>query len=134
MELKVLAKTKEIKLVGDLPFYVSRDSADVWSNKSLFSISQNGDLIFQSGVPPDYFSSTGQLWGTPTYYWAKHKRTSFKWWRKRFKRQFELVDILRLDHFRALAGYWRVDGNAQNAIDGTWINSCLLYTSDAADE
>ena len=122
-ELKGFAKTKGIKLVGDLPFYVSRDSADVWSNKSLFSISRNGDLLFQSGVPPDYFSSTGQLWGTPTYYWSKHKRTNFKWWRDRVKRQFELVDILRLDHFRALAGYWRVDGNAKNAINGTWINS-----------
>ena len=105
-ELKGFAKTKDIKLVGDLPFYVSRDSADVWSNKSLFSISRNGDLLFQSGVPPDYFSSTGQLWGTPPYYWSKHKRTNFKWWRERVKRQFELVDILRLDHFRALAGYW----------------------------
>jgi len=122
-EIKAFAKDKGITLVGDLPFYVSRDSADVWSNKSLFSISQNGDLLFQSGVPPDYFSSTGQLWGTPTYYWSKHKRTNFKWWRERFKRQFELVDILRLDHFRALAGYWRVNGDAKNAIDGTWINS-----------
>ena len=122
-EIKVFAKTNGITLIGDLPFYVSRDSVDVWSNKSLFSISQNGDLLYQSGVPPDYFSSTGQLWGTPTYYWAKHKSTAFRWWRKRFKRQFELVDILRLDHFRALAGYWRVDGNAQNAINGSWINS-----------
>ena len=123
MRIKGFAKSKGITLIGDLPFYVSRDSADVWSNKSLFSISTNGDLLFQSGVPPDYFSSTGQLWGTPTYYWSKHKSTTFKWWRERFKRQFELVDILRLDHFRALAGYWRVDGNAKNAINGTWINS-----------
>ncbi len=122
-DIKGFAKTKGITLIGDLPFYVSRDSADVWSNKSLFSISQNGDLLFQSGVPPDYFSSNGQLWGTPTYYWSKHKRTNFKWWRERFKRQFKLVDILRLDHFRALAGYWRVNGNAKNAINGTWINS-----------
>ena len=123
MEIKRFAKAKGVSLIGDLPFYVSRDSSDVWSNKSLFSISENGDLLFQSGVPPDYFSSTGQLWGTPTYYWAKHKRTKFKWWRKRFRRQFELLDILRLDHFRALSGYWRVDGNAKNAINGTWINS-----------
>ncbi len=123
MNIKDFAKNKGVTLIGDLPFYVSRDSADVWSNKSLFSISQNGNLLFQSGVPPDYFSSTGQLWGTPTYYWSKHKRTKFKWWRDRFKRQFELVDILRLDHFRALAGYWRVEGNAKNAINGTWINS-----------
>ncbi len=122
-EIKEFAKSKKITLIGDLPFYVSRDSVDVWSNKSLFSISHNGNLLFQSGVPPDYFSSTGQLWGTPTYYWSKHKRTNFSWWRERFKRQFKLVDILRLDHFRALAGYWRITGEAENAINGKWINS-----------
>jgi len=122
-EIRDFAQSRGIKLIGDLPFYVSRDSVDVWSNKSLFSISPNGDLIFQSGVPPDYFSSTGQLWGTPTYYWSNHHRTSFAWWRKRFKRQFELADILRLDHFRALAGYWRVSGNENTAINGKWINS-----------
>ncbi len=122
-EIKDFAISRGIKLIGDLPFYVSRDSVDVWSNKSLFSISQNGELIFQSGVPPDYFSSSGQLWGTPTYFWSKHERTNFDWWRKRFKRQFKLVDLLRLDHFRALGGYWRVDGNAPNAINGKWINS-----------
>ena len=121
--IKSFAKSNNVKLIGDLPFYVSRDSADVWSNKSLFSIFKNGDLIFQSGVPPDYFSSTGQLWGTPTYFWSKHKRTNFDWWRKRFKRQFDLVDLLRLDHFRGLAGYWRVNGNSQTAICGKWINS-----------
>ena len=122
-EIKNFAKSKKVKLIGDLPFYVSRDSADVWSNKSLFSIFKNGDLIFQSGVPPDYFSSTGQLWGTPTYFWSKHKRTNFTWWRKRFRRQFELMDLLRLDHFRGLAGYWRVNGNSKTAICGKWINS-----------
>ncbi len=121
--IKNFAKSSNVKLIGDLPFYVSRDSADVWSNKSLFSIYKNGDLIFQSGVPPDYFSSTGQLWGTPTYFWSKHKRTNFDWWRQRFKRQFELVDLLRLDHFRGLAGYWRVNGNSRTAICGKWINS-----------
>ena len=122
-DIKNFANSINIKLIGDLPFYVSRDSADVWSNKSLFSIFKNGDLIFQSGVPPDYFSSTGQLWGTPTYFWSKHKNTNFDWWRKRFKRQFELVDILRFDHFRGLAGYWRVNGSSKSAIIGKWINS-----------
>jgi len=121
--IKEYAKSNGIKLIGDLPFYVSRDSVDVWKNKKLFSISQNGDLIFQSGVPPDYFSSTGQLWGTPTYFWSKHKKENFDWWRRRFKRQFELVDLLRVDHFRALSGYWRVEGNAKTAINGEWINS-----------
>ena len=121
--IKNYANSIHIKLIGDLPFYVSRDSADVWSNKSLFSIFKNGELIFQSGVPPDYFSSTGQLWGTPTYFWSKHKRTNFNWWRKRFQRQFELMDLLRFDHFRGLAGYWRVNGNSETAINGKWIHS-----------
>ncbi len=121
--VKDFAKSYNVKLIGDLPFYVSRDSADVWSNKSLFSIFKNGDLLFQSGVPPDYFSSTGQLWGTPTYFWSKHKRSNFHWWRKRFKRQLELVDLLRIDHFRGLSGYWRVNGNSKTAICGKWINS-----------
>ena len=123
VRIKKFASEKEIKLIGDLPFYVSKDSVDVWSNKSLFSVSNEGNLIFQSGVPPDYFSSTGQLWGTPVYYWAKHQRTKYDWWVKRFKRQFELVDILRVDHFRAFAGYWRVDGKAKNAINGNWVKS-----------
>ncbi len=122
-DIKNFAKSNNVKLIGDLPFYVSRDSVEVWSNKSLFSILKDGSLIFQSGVPPDYFSSKGQLWGTPTYFWSKHKRTNFDWWRKRFKRQFELVDLLRFDHFRGLAGYWRVSGNAESAICGKWINS-----------
>ncbi len=123
LKIKKFAEIKGIRLIGDLPFYVSKDSVDVWCDKSLFSISPNGELYFQSGVPPDYFSSTGQLWGTPVYEWEKHKGTDFEWWKKRFKRQFELVDVLRLDHFRALAGYWRVDGKAKDAINGNWINS-----------
>ncbi len=123
LEIKQFAKQKGVKLIGDIPFYVSRDSVDVWSNKSLFSISEEGALIYQSGVPPDYFSSNGQLWGTPVYQWSEHLKTEFDWWKKRFKRQFELVDVLRLDHFRALSAYWRVDGNAKNAITGEWIKS-----------
>ncbi len=122
-DIKNFAKLCNVNLIGDLPFYVSWDSADVWSNKSLFSIFKNGTLIFQSGVPPDYFSSTGQLWGTPTYFWSKHKNSNFYWWRNRFKRQFELMDLLRFDHFRGLAGYWRVNGNSKTAISGKWISS-----------
>jgi len=123
LKIKEFAEIKGIRLIGDLPFYVSKDSVDVWSNKSLFTINLNGELIFQSGVPPDYFSSTGQLWGTPVYSWEKHLETDFEWWKKRFKRQFELVDFLRLDHFRALAGFWRIDGKAKDAIKGNWIDS-----------
>ena len=123
LKIRKFARIKGVRLIGDLPFYVSRDSVDVWGNKHLFSVSCSGELISQSGVPPDYFSSTGQLWGTPVYEWANHEMTDFEWWKKRFKRQFELVDILRVDHFRALSGYWRVDGKAKNAIKGEWIKS-----------
>tara|TARA_Y100001978_G_scaffold145161_1_gene130191 strand:- start:6190 stop:7707 length:1518 start_codon:yes stop_codon:yes gene_type:complete len=123
IKIKKISENKGIRLIGDLPFYVSKDSVDVWSNKSLFTISSDGDLLFQSGVPPDYFSNSGQLWGTPVYLWEEHLKTNFDWWKKRFKRQFELVDILRLDHFRALEGFWRIDGKALDAREGNWIKS-----------
>ena len=123
LNIKNFSVLRGVKLIGDIPFYVSRDSVDVWSNKSLFSISEKGELIFQSGVPPDYFSSTGQLWGTPVYEWSQHTIDDFDWWKKRFRRQFELVDILRLDHFRALDSYWRVKGESKDAISGEWIKS-----------
>ena len=118
--LRELAKDLGVLLLGDLPFYVSRDSADVWSNRSLFSILSNGDLSLQSGVPPDYFSETGQLWGTPVYRWEKHRSTKFRWWRRRFSRNFEQVDMLRIDHFRALDSYWAVPGQDKTAQDGFW--------------
>ncbi len=121
--LRKQANNKGILLFGDLPFYVSRDSSDVWSNQNLFSVLSNGDLLTQSGVPPDYFSETGQLWGTPTFRWQKHQRTNFKWWRSRFKRQWSQVDLLRLDHFRALNSFWSVPGHKGTAQNGHWSRS-----------
>ncbi len=121
--VKNLAKELGILLFGDLPFYVSRNSADVWSNTSLFSILQSGDLFSQSGVPPDYFSETGQLWGTPVYRWRKHKSTRYRWWRSRISRHLQQVDLLRVDHFRALDSYWSVAGNDLTAKEGVWLSS-----------
>ncbi|MFZ9282279.1 MAG: 4-alpha-glucanotransferase [Prochlorococcaceae cyanobacterium] len=112
-----------VQLVGDLPFYVAHDSADVWSQRGLFALSSTGQLIEQSGVPPDYFSSTGQLWGTPVYRWGAHWRTGFRWWVQRLLRQLELFDLLRLDHFRALQAYWSVPGAAPTAEHGRWRRS-----------
>ena len=112
-----------VEILGDLPFYVARDSADVWSHRTLFSIAADGCLREQSGVPPDYFSATGQLWGTPVYSWGRHRRTGFRWWRNRLKRQWALVDQLRLDHFRALASYWSVPGRDTTAMQGRWRRS-----------
>ncbi len=114
------AKTLKISLFGDVPFYVSKDSADVWSNRSLFSILNNSDTYLQSGVPPDYFSETGQLWGNPVYRWSRHKANKYKWWRRRISRHLEQVDFLRLDHFRALEAYWAISGKDQTAENGYW--------------
>ncbi len=128
--IRNLSKQLDIKLVGDLPFYVSRDSADVWSNRSLFSVLSNGQLYLQSGVPPDYFSDTGQLWGTPVYRWKRHKLSHYRWWRSRFQRNWQQVDLLRLDHFRALNSYWAIPGDHKTAQNGYWLPSPgkdLLY-------
>ena len=118
--IRELARDRGVLLFGDLPFYVSADSADVWSHRNLFTIKENGELSTQSGVPPDYFSETGQLWGSPVYRWGRHRLTRFRWWRKRIARQRELADLLRLDHFRALAAYWAVPGGDKTAENGRW--------------
>ncbi len=114
------AQARGVLLLGDLPFYVAHDSADVWCRPHLFSLGLNGSLINQSGVPPDYFSATGQLWGTPVYTWRRHWLTGFRWWLARLQRQLELFDRLRLDHFRALEAYWCVPGADSTAENGHW--------------
>ena len=121
--IRVQASQLGISILGDLPFYVSSDSADVWANRQLFSINERGELSEQSGVPPDYFSEDGQLWGTPVYRWKQHQMTRFRWWKRRFKRQLELADQVRLDHFRALAAYWSVPGQDTTAKQGSWVRS-----------
>ena len=118
--LRSRAEKRGVCLFGDLPFYVATDSADVWSHRRLFSIQRDGTLNTQSGVPPDYFSDTGQLWGTPVYRWWMHRLTRFRWWRARLRRQWTLFDLLRLDHFRALAAYWAVPGDDRTAAQGVW--------------
>lgn len=112
-----------VQVVGDLPFYVAHDSADVWRSRHLFSLTNAGQLTQQSGVPPDYFSATGQLWGTPVYRWWCHWRSGFRWWMQRLLRQLALFDLVRLDHFRALAAYWCVPGSASTAQNGQWRRS-----------
>ena len=118
--LRGLAHRCGVRLVGDLPFYVAHDSADVWSHRGLFSLRLDGSLELQSGVPPDYFSATGQLWGTPVYRWSRHWLGAFRWWLDRLERQLELFDLLRLDHFRALEAYWAVPGGDATAENGGW--------------
>ncbi|MEN9387512.1 MAG: 4-alpha-glucanotransferase [Cyanobacteriota bacterium] len=117
------ARQRGIQVIGDVPFYVAHDSADVWSHRHLFSAAADGSLSQQSGVPPDYFSATGQLWGTPVYRWPLHRLTRFRWWIRRLDRQLSLVDLLRLDHFRALEAAWCVPGGDHTAERGSWRSS-----------
>jgi 4-alpha-glucanotransferase len=120
--LRLLEQARQlgVAIMGDLPFYVAHDSADVWSHRRLFSLRSDGSLRAQSGVPPDYFSETGQLWGTPVYSWLWHRLSGFAWWLQRLERQLELFDCLRLDHFRALDASWCVPGADRTAEHGTW--------------
>ena len=120
-ELKAYANGKGIRVLGDLPIYVNHDSADVWLNPEQFQLDADGGLTVQSGVPPDYFSKTGQLWGNPLYRWAEMERDGFTWWTQRLRRCIELTDTVRIDHFRALAAYWEVPAGAVDATGGRWV-------------
>lgn len=119
-ELKNYCNGMGIKFFGDLPFYVSYDSADVWAHRDLFSLDKEGNMIGAAGVPPDAFSNDGQLWGMPVFLWDLHKKHHYRWWIERLKKNMELFDILRLDHFRAFADYWEVAANEKTARNGKW--------------
>jgi 4-alpha-glucanotransferase len=109
-----------IYFVGDLPFYVSYDSVDVWSVPEIFSIDSTGNMKFMAGVPPDYFNANGQLWGMPVFRWDELKKQKYSWWVKRVKKNMELYDVLRLDHFRAFSDYWAVPYGETTAKKGVW--------------
>ena len=118
--LRTYAKSKEIEIIGDIPIYVSLDSADVWSNPELFQLDKSGFPTEISGTPPDSFSADGQLWGNPLYDWEILKKTDYRWWMSRLKSCFELYDVLRLDHFRGLESYFAIPYGASSAIGGSW--------------
>lgn len=118
--LRAYARSKEVAMVGDIPIFIAHDSADAWSNSDLFYIRPDGTLEVQAGVPPDYFSETGQLWGNPLYRWDRMKAQGYSWWIDRFRAAFNLVDVLRLDHFRGFEAYWAVPGYAPTAVKGEW--------------
>lgn len=109
-----------IELIGDLPFYISHDSVDVWSNRELFALNEDGSMAGVAGVPPDYFNENGQLWGMPVYCWDVLKEQRFRWWLKRIRKNLEMTDVLRLDHFRAFSEYWEVPFTAKTAVHGQW--------------
>lgn len=119
-QLRIYAKKKGIQLIGDIPIFVAPDSADVWANPELFQLNKTGKMDAVAGVPPDYFSPLGQLWGNPLYHWAAHKKQDYTWWIQRLKHSFESFDVIRLDHFRGFEQYWSVPGGAEDARSGSW--------------
>ncbi len=114
------AAKKNIHLIGDVPIYVSYNSADVWANQKLFRLDLDGSMKYQSGCPPDLWSETGQVWGHPTYDWHVHEQTNFKWWLERIKNLMEFVDIIRIDHFNGFAKYWEVSAKDSDGLNGKW--------------
>ena len=121
--LRDYAHENGVKIIGDMPIFIAYDSSDLWANQNLFTVDEEGKLTFVAGVPPDYFSATGQLWGNPLYKWDEMEKDDFLWWRKRFSSLFELVDIVRIDHFRGFEAYWKIPGDAKTAQKGKWTKA-----------
>lgn len=119
-QLREYCRKKGISIIGDMPFYMSLDSDAVWFHPDIFILDKEFNPVAVAGVPPDYFSSTGQLWGNPIYNWKTIKRSGYKWWIDRFRFLFTLVDIVRIDHFRAFENYWEIPSNATTAASGQW--------------
>lgn len=121
--LKRYCNDKGIQLIGDIPIYVNYDSADVWTHPELFKLDKDKKPTFVAGVPPDYFSKTGQLWGNPIYRWDILKKTGYRWWFQRIGHNLLLFDYLRLDHFRGFVGFWEVPSTEGTAIHGKWVKA-----------
>jgi 4-alpha-glucanotransferase len=121
LALRAQASRLGIGIVGDIPVFVAHDSADVWANQDLFKLDDRGCPIVVAGVPPDYFSATGQLWGNPLYDWTAMAAEGYGWWIRRFRHLLELVDLVRIDHFRGFEAAWEVPAGASTAVDGTWV-------------
>ena len=120
-ELRAYCSGRGIRLMGDLPVYVAHDSADVWVNRQAFQLDGEGNPAVVAGVPPDYFSATGQLWGNPIYRWDVMARDGYGWWLDRLRAVLKMVDVIRLDHFRGFEAYWEVPATEKTAINGRWV-------------
>jgi len=115
------ANERQIRIFGDIPIFVAYESADVWQHQDLFHLDEQGRRTVVAGVPPDYFSATGQLWGNPLYRWDVMSRDGFAWWVARLRHSLELFDLIRLDHFRGFEAYWEVPSDAESAVHGKWV-------------
>jgi 4-alpha-glucanotransferase len=120
-KLRSYANGKNIKIIGDIPIFIAYDSADAWANPELFFLDERSLPTVVAGVPPDYFSATGQLWGNPLYRWKIHKKSGYAWWLERLRAVLNFVDIVRLDHFRGFAGYYEIPYGSPTAETGQWV-------------
>lgn len=118
--LRERCKEYGVRLIGDLPIYVTHDSADVWAAPELFKLDAGGRPISVAGVPPDYFSATGQRWGNPVYDWERMASDGFAWWKKRLRHNLRMADLVRLDHFRGFVGFWEIPAAEETAVNGVW--------------
>lgn len=121
LNLKRYANERGIQVIGDIPIFVAADSADAWANPDVFFMDDEGQLTVVAGVPPDYFSETGQLWGNPLYRWEEMARSGYRWWIDRFRAMLTLVDIIRVDHFRGFYNYWEIPAGEPTAVNGRWV-------------
>lgn len=122
-QLKEYAHQHGVVLFGDMPIFVAHDSAEVWAHREYFSVDEHGGAEYVAGVPPDYFSETGQRWGNPLYRWSVMREDGFRWWIQRMRTQIELFDLVRIDHFRGFQAYWAIPASEQTAINGRWIEA-----------
>ena len=120
LALKEYANGKGVKIIGDMPIYVSADSVEMWTMPELFKVDENNEPLYVAGCPADDFSPTGQLWGNPIYDWEKHKEQGFSWWIYRVQESFKIYDVLRIDHFKGFSDFCQIDKDAENAVTGTW--------------
>jgi 4-alpha-glucanotransferase len=120
-KLRKYAHEHEVTIIGDIPIFIAYDSADAWANPKLFHLDEESLPTVVAGVPPDYFSATGQLWGNPLYKWSAHRKSAYEWWIERFRSVLNLVDIVRLDHFRGFAGYYEIPFGSPTAEHGRWV-------------
>lgn len=130
--LKRYANARGIRLIGDLPIFVAHHSADCWAHQSLFRLDAQGEPVVVAGVPPDYFSATGQRWGNPLYDWDAMQRDGFRWWIARLRHELARADLVRIDHFRGFAAYWEIPAASPTAIDGRWVEAPGAALFDAA--
>ncbi len=133
--LHAYAQDRSIDILGDMPIFISADSADAWANQKFFKLNEDGTPKKVAGVPPDYFSATGQLWGNPQYDWDAMSEDKYSWWKLRLKKLLGIVDIVRIDHFRGFEAYWEVDSEEKTAINGKWIKGpgMALFTELGRD-